>query len=74
MPPKLPADSVAFCGRYRETPQAVLSDWYEQMQAGYQASNLGRTFASQIAHYNRRLAEAESDLQQLVLARPNGKA
>jgi len=66
MPPRLPLDAIAFTGRYREAPQAVLDAWYEQMQAGYRAST-GQAFARQIDHYNRRLAEAETDLRQLVL-------
>jgi hypothetical protein len=36
------------------------------MQAGYVAST-GQVFQKQIDHYNRRLAEAESDLRRLVL-------
>ncbi len=67
MPPKLPLAAVAFSGRYAEASQGVLDDWYQEMQAGYQVSNLGRSFASQVAHYNRRLEEAESDLRELVL-------
>ena len=66
MPPKLPLAAIAFTGPYREAPQAVLDDWYAQMQAGYRAST-GQAFARQIDHYNRRLAEAEADLRDLVL-------
>jgi nitroreductase len=66
MPPKLPPEAVAFTGAYRETPQAVLDDWYAQMQAGYRAGT-GQAFARQIELYNRRLGEAEDDLQHLVL-------
>jgi hypothetical protein len=68
MPPKLPLEAVSFAGRYRETPQAVLEAWYEQMQAGYVAST-GQVFQKQIDLYNRRLAAAESDLQALVFRR-----
>jgi FMN reductase (NADPH) len=66
MPPKLPPEAVAFPGQYREAPQEVLDDWYNQMKAGYQASNWGERFASQVAHYNRRIEDAESDLRDLV--------
>jgi FMN reductase (NADPH) len=66
MPPKLSQAAISFSGRYRETDQAELENWYQQMQAGYQASNWGELFASQIAHYNRRIAEAERDLHELV--------
>jgi len=66
MPPKLPLDAVSFTGQYCETPQPVLDAWYEQMQAGFKAST-GQAFQKQIDHYNRRLALAEHDLQQLIL-------
>ncbi len=61
MPPKLPLDAVAFTGRYRPTPPAVLEAWFEQMQAGYKATT-GQSFQKQVDHYNRRLGEAEADL------------
>jgi len=66
MPPKLPLEAVAFPERYRETPPEVLDDWYNQMKAGYQASNWGERFAGQIAHYNRRIEDAEKDLREMV--------
>ena len=66
MPPKLPVEAVAFQGRYQKTPDEVLEDWYTQMKAGYQASNWGERFAGQVAHYNRRIEEAERDLRDLV--------
>jgi nitroreductase len=69
MPPKLPPGAVAFPRRYRETSQEVLDDWYGQMQAGYQASNWGERFASQVAHYNRRIEDAEKELRELVFYR-----
>jgi len=66
MPPKLPLEAVAFAGKYQEAPQEVLDDWYAQMKAGYQASNWGERFAGQIAHYNRRIEDAEKDLREMV--------
>lgn len=66
MPPKLPREAVAFPPPYRETEPAVLDDWYRQMEAGYAASNFGKLFKTQVAHYNRRIEEAESDLRRLV--------
>jgi hypothetical protein len=66
MPPKLPRSAVAFDAPYRETDRAVLDAWYNEMQAGYAASNFGKLFRSQVAHYNRRIAEAERDLRALV--------
>lgn len=69
MPPKLPPEAVAFPRRYRKAPQEVLDDWYGQMQAGYQASNWGERFASQVAHYNRRIEDSEKELRELVFYR-----
>ena len=66
MPPKLPLEAIIFTGPYRETDQAVLDRWYQEQQAGYQASNWGTRFAQQIAYYNRRLLEAERDLETLI--------
>ena len=66
MPPKLPLEAVTFTGTYREADQAVLDRWYREQQAGYQASNWGTRFAQQIAYYNRRLLEAERDLERLI--------
>lgn len=66
MPPKLPMEAVSFTGTYRETSQEDLDDWYAQMKAGYQASNWGERFAGQIAHYNRRIEDAEKDLREMV--------
>jgi len=66
MPPKLPRAAVAFRPPYRETDAEVLDGWYNEMQAGYAASNFGKLFRSQVAHYNRRIEEAERDLRELV--------
>ncbi|MBD3219824.1 hypothetical protein GF314_01155 [bacterium] len=66
MPPRLPLEAIAFAGAYRETPQRVLEDWYEQMRAGYRAST-GQDFQRQIDHYNRRLEAAERELRERVL-------
>ena len=66
MPPKLPLEAVTFTGAYRETDQSVLEEWYRDQQAGYKASNWGSLFAQQIAYYNRRLLDAEADLERLV--------
>lgn len=66
MPPKLPLEAVVFAKKYREAPREKLDDWYTQMKAGYQASNWGERFAGQIAHYNRRIEDAEKDLRGMV--------
>lgn len=66
MPPKHQLESVAFTGKYRPTADHSLQDWYDQMQAGYQAANKGERFAAKIAYYNRRIEEAERDLNEMV--------
>jgi nitroreductase len=66
MPPKLPIEAVSFRGRYRETPQEELDDWFGQMEAGYRAGHPGRLFANQIAYYRERIEEAERDLHALI--------
>ena len=66
MPPKLPIEAVVCEKEYRAASAAVLDDWYAQMKAGYQASNWGERFAGQIAHYNRRIEDAEKDLRAMV--------
>ncbi|MBN2170706.1 MAG: nitroreductase family protein [Candidatus Krumholzibacteriota bacterium] len=67
MPPKLPVEAVAPAGGYRDADAAVLAAWRRQMQAGYQAATGGRSFAGQLAHYARRIGEAEAGLRRLVL-------
>jgi len=66
MPPKHELDSIAFTGTYRETPAAALEQWYDQMKAGYRAAHKGERFSAKIAYYNRRIAEAERDLNDVV--------
>lgn len=70
MPPKLPLEAVAFAGAYRETPESLLDDWYLQMRAGYQAGHRGEDFSAKIAHYARRIGEAEAGLRKRVLGEP----
>lgn len=66
MPPKHPLESVAFTGKYRPTPEDDLQRWYAEMQAGYRAAHKGERFAAKIAYYNRRIADAERDLNEMV--------
>jgi nitroreductase len=66
MPPKLPLPAITFSGRYQESPPEALTDWYQQMQAGYKASHRGDRLANRIDHYKRRIDEAERDLKALV--------
>jgi FMN reductase (NADPH) len=75
MPPKHELDSVAFTGRYRETPEPALQEWVRQMRAGYRAAHKGERFAAKIAYYNRRIDQAERDLRGMVFydGEPGGK-
>lgn len=67
MPPKLPMDVVAFSGPYHEATDAELAEWMLQMRAGYQAGHRGEDFSAKIAHYARRIDEAEERLRTRVL-------
>jgi nitroreductase len=66
MPPKYATETVAFTGRYRHASDKEIGDWREQMQAGYRAAHKGERFASKVAYYNRRIEEAERDLEEIV--------
>lgn len=66
MPPKLPLDTIAFTGAYREADPQVMQDWLNQMMAGYQASHLGASFNSQLGIYQSKIGRAETDLEQMV--------
>ena len=66
MPPKYGLETVAFTGPYREAPDREIEDWREQMQAGYRAAHKGERFTAKIAYYNRRIIDAEKDLNDLV--------
>jgi nitroreductase len=71
MPPRLPMDAVAFTGSYRATDPAVMSDWLDQMVAGYKASHPGSSFEAQLKVYLGKIGAAEAYLQQMVLRDAN---
>ncbi len=66
MPPKLPAETVCFEGRYAEPERAVLQSWLEQMIAGYNASHLSTSFEAQLRVYSDKLQRAETELERCV--------
>jgi nitroreductase len=66
MPPKYDLETIAFTGPYREAPEKEIEDWCEQMEAGYRAAHKGERFAAKVAYYNRRIEEAEKDLNEMV--------
>ena len=66
MPPKLPLEAIIFTGAVPRDGSGRARSVVPEQQAGYQASNWGTRFAQQIAYYNRRLLEAERDLETLI--------
>jgi nitroreductase len=69
MPPKLPAQQVFFKGQYAPPDQAIMQSWLSQMVAGYNASHLGSSFEKQLQVYQRKIGQAEADLQAVVYYR-----
>lgn len=69
MPPKLPAEQVFFKGQYAAPDQATLESWLSQMIAGYNASHLGSSFEKQLQIYQKKIGQAEADLQEVVYYR-----
>ncbi len=67
MPPKLPLETVAFTGSYREPDARVMAGWLDSMMAGYAASNLGSSLNNQLGVYESKIGQAEADLQRMVL-------
>lgn len=67
MPPKLPLDTVAFTGGYREADSQTMREWLDAMMAGYAASNLGSSLNNQLGVYEGKIGQAEADLRRMVL-------
>ena len=67
MPPKLPAEMVAFSGIYREADSEQLAEWYREMVAGYNASHPGSSFHKQLEVYKAKIGAAEAELRKIVL-------
>ena len=74
MPPKLPLDTVACTGPYREANPEVMKEWLDAMMAGYAASNLGSSLNNQLGVYQGKSGQAEADVRRLVLAEPAGRS
>jgi nitroreductase len=66
MPPKLPLEQICFEGRYREADAAVMTDWLQQMVAGYKSTNLRSSFDAQLGVYEGKIGRAEADLRAMV--------
>ena len=69
MPPKLPAEQIAYTGAYREPNASVMQSWLEQMVAGYKASHPLSSFEAQLRVYQHKIGQAEAGLNRLVLGR-----
>lgn len=74
MPPKLPAETVAFTGQYREADAQTMAAWLDAMMAGYAASNLGSSLNNQLGVYEGKIGQAEADLRRMVLDAADGRA
>lgn len=67
MPPKFNPEVICFTdGVYHATDPAVIQDWLAQMTAGYKASFPSSSLQAQIAVYQSKISQAESDLNQMV--------
>lgn len=74
MPPKLPLETVAFTGSYREADKQVMAEWLDAMMAGYAASNLGSSLNNQLDVYKSKIGQAEADLRRLVLGEDGARS
>jgi FMN reductase [NAD(P)H] len=68
MPPRLPLETIAFTGSYRNTDRDVMEAWLDEMIAGYKASRPGSSFEAQLKIYRDKLEQAERDLKDLVFS------
>ena len=61
--------------RAREQAKGLkcLANLADQMKAGYRAAHKGERFSAKIAYYNRRIAEAEQNLNTMVYYGDEGK-
>lgn len=73
MPPKLSIKDITMVDCYRETQDAVMQDWLNQMIAGYKASHLNSSFDSQLKIYSSKIEKAESDLSNMVFHETEGE-
>ncbi len=71
MPPKLPLEQICFSGHYPQPDVTVMQDWLAQMVAGYKASHLTSSFEAQLAVYQSKISQAETDLHKMVFPDPS---
>lgn len=71
MPPRLPLETIAFTGSYRNTDRDVMEAWLDEMMAGYKASHPGSSFEAQLKVYQTKLGRAENDLRSIVFLSSN---
>jgi nitroreductase len=74
MPPKLPSEQVFFKGQYQPPNRETMESWLAQMIAGYKASHLGSSFENQIRIYQRKMEQAEINLQEMVFYRRSDRS
>jgi nitroreductase len=72
MPPKLPSEQIFFHGHYPPPNRQTMADWLSQMAAGYMASHPGSSFQKQLNVYQKKIGQAERELEEAIYQR-NGK-
>jgi nitroreductase len=68
MPPKLPLEQIIYFDHYPPPDNKVMSDWLEEMIAGYKASHLDSSFQAQLKVYQSKIKEAEKNLRSMVFS------
>lgn len=66
MPPRFPAEQIAFGRQYPPPDPETMESWLAQMEAGYRASHPGSSFEHQLSVYQRKIGQAEKDLRAMV--------
>ncbi len=66
MPPKLPIEEITFKNAYKETNDEILTDWIEQMHAGFKITNPFSSFEAKLNYYTSNLERAEKELYRMI--------
>ena len=66
MPPKLPLDQIVFTDHYPPPDKKVMSEWLDQMIAGYKAGHLDLSFQAQLNVYQSKIELAEKNLEEMI--------
>lgn len=66
MPPKLPINQITFKNKYNEIDHTILTDWMDQMHAGFKITNPFSSFEAKLNYYTSNLDRAEKELQTMI--------